>query len=292
MTDISNTKDRIDENNQPLPSLVSSIISASINEAEKINEEIEKRFGKDTKEYKLKSLLILYEFIFFFLHYVSRTIFNKTGKANHILLDEVGLTVSGVVSETFFGHWPKEKCEEMRLDFFKKLDVAETEYAKCASSHKKTWIEVTISLLADRLAKIVTGQVNQDAIFLLGMIQSMTAHLFGKRKITDLIQEVLAAQDEGGNCATCRNKITGVHISAAGKDFCSDVCHLRFWKDEMPNLGGRLITDEDISNLDSLVGESRKGEYTRISRFILERFNSTAFMLNLRYGPPSEDKQD
>lgn len=92
-------------------------------------------------------------------------------------------------------------------------------------------------------------------------------------------------------CATCGNNIGSTSVSAAGKDFCSDVCHLRFWKDEMPNLGGRWITDEDIVKVEQLSGEDRKNEYARIVQFIMDNFDMTSLMLNIRYGQPPEDKQ-
>jgi hypothetical protein len=96
----------------------------------------------------------------------------------------------------------------MKSDFFKNLDMSEIEYAGCKELFKKPWedrkliekitdnktSEATINLLTDRLAKIITGHVNQDPIFLLGIVQSMTDALFGEEKITGLIHEVVDSQ--------------------------------------------------------------------------------------------------
>ena len=85
------------------------------------------------------------------------------------------------------------------------------------------------------------------------------------------------------NCAFCKKKIMGNSISVTGRDFCSDICHLRFWKDEMPNLGGRWISDENLAELEYLNGQEREDEYNRIVNFIIDNFGITKFMLQLQY---------
>lgn len=85
------------------------------------------------------------------------------------------------------------------------------------------------------------------------------------------------------NCENCGNKIVGQNISAAQKDFCSDICHLKFWKEEMPNLGGRWIEEEDIQKLKKLSGKEREEKYNEIINFIMDNFGLTSFMLNLQY---------
>ena len=92
------------------------------------------------------------------------------------------------------------------------------------------------------------------------------------------------------NCATCQRKIIGSSISAANRDFCSDICHLRFWKDEMPNLGGRWISDENLQKLEQLQGKEREGLYSKIVTSIMDNFDETYFMLMLRYGKLSDDR--
>jgi len=56
----------------------------------------------------------------------------------------------------------------------------------------------------------------------------------------------------------------------------------------MPNLGGRWITEEDIQGLIGLEGQARQDAYSKIVRFILDNFDSTAAMLSLRFGKPSD----
>ena len=83
-------------------------------------------------------------------------------------------------------------------------------------------------------------------------------------------------------CANCEKE--KAIISAAGKHFCSDVCHLRFWKEEMPNLGGQWIDEEDILMLDKLSGEPRKRAYDKLVMFILNNFENTSLMLRMKSG--------
>lgn len=94
------------------------------------------------------------------------------------------------------------------------------------------------------------------------------------------------------NCATCKKEINGAPILAVDRSFCSDVCHLRFWKDELPNLGGRWISDEDIQRLQRLHGEEREEEYSRIVSFILNHLDSSPLMLNLRHSIEPEPQEE
>ena len=90
-------------------------------------------------------------------------------------------------------------------------------------------------------------------------------------------------------CQTCERETNMVRLSAAGQYFCSDVCHLRFWKDNMPNLGGKWITDRNIAKVGSLEGEERKEEYNRITGFILKNMSDTVIFSRLRRKMQSED---
>jgi hypothetical protein len=79
-------------------------------------------------------------------------------------------------------------------------------------------------------------------------------------------------------CAQCKNPITSNYIIAVKRDFCSEVCHLRFWKEEMPNLGGQWITDEALEILGKLKGGERNAYYSKIISFIMNNFDSTTLM--------------
>lgn len=79
-------------------------------------------------------------------------------------------------------------------------------------------------------------------------------------------------------CVYCKKEISDSPILFAGHDFCSDVCQLRLYKEEMPNLGGEFITDEEIKELEQATGERRSDLYEKISLRNAERFNQSNFM--------------
>ena len=83
-------------------------------------------------------------------------------------------------------------------------------------------------------------------------------------------------------CAYCKKDINENSISFADRDFCSDVCHLRFYKEEMPNLGGDMITNEEIQELERSSKSNRRNLYEKITLRNMERFDQSKFMENLK----------
>lgn len=79
-------------------------------------------------------------------------------------------------------------------------------------------------------------------------------------------------------CTYCKKEIIDSPILFSGYDFYSDVCQLRFYKEEMPNLGGEFITDEEIKELEKATGKGRGDLYEKISLRNTERFNQSNFM--------------
>ncbi len=59
-------------------------------------------------------------------------------------------------------------------------------------------------------------------------------------------------------CAMCGEAISGIEIKAFQQSFCSFECHLKYWKEEMPNLGGEFITDEDLEKISKMDEENAK----------------------------------
>lgn len=80
-------------------------------------------------------------------------------------------------------------------------------------------------------------------------------------------------------CAWCKKSInSGNYISGASQIFCSDVCLLRFYKEELPNLVGHVITDEDIQEIEQSTGEKRRELYEKISSRMMEGIDSSKIM--------------
>ena len=83
-------------------------------------------------------------------------------------------------------------------------------------------------------------------------------------------------------CAYCKKEISGNSISFAERDFCSDICQLKFYREEMPNLGGDMINDEEIRELERASGEKRQELYGQITLRNMERFDQSKFMKQLK----------
>lgn len=107
-----------------------------------------------------------------------------------------------------------------------------------------------------------------------------------KKRISDL--------DDGKEhyCETCKRKIEDEILLATKREFCSDVCYLRYWREERPNFGGRWITDENLKELEQLTGQAREDEYKRIVNFLLDNFDANYVMLMLRYGDLKKKPKD
>ena len=93
------------------------------------------------------------------------------------------------------------------------------------------------------------------------------------------------------NCAWCKKSIqAGEHISGAGYDFCTDVCLLRFYKEELPNFVGHVITDEDIHEIERATGQKRKELYEKITLRMMDGVESSNFMQTIIKA--SDDAED
>ena len=90
-------------------------------------------------------------------------------------------------------------------------------------------------------------------------------------------------------CALCEKTIERDAILAVDRFFCTEYCRLKFWREENTGLGGSWITDENLSDMQNLVGEERKKEYDRIVNFIAGNIGATALMLRFRGDPKADN---
>lgn len=85
-------------------------------------------------------------------------------------------------------------------------------------------------------------------------------------------------------CDYCGQNSGDKTISAANRSFCSDICHLHFWKEEMPGLGGSMISEKTIKGIEQLKGRERQKEYDQVVLSILDSFEQTHIMRGIQDG--------
>lgn len=85
------------------------------------------------------------------------------------------------------------------------------------------------------------------------------------------------------NCALCRKSINSKsYISFTNREFCSDICQLKFYKEEIPNLGGSAVTDEDIIKVEQSSGDERRELIEDIFNRTMNAFESGKFIQALK----------
>jgi hypothetical protein len=76
--------------------------------------------------------LVLNEFYFFFLHMLNRHALMALGDGGRgELQDRVGPLVVGSLVESVYGHWPDDRKQGLRGEFYDNMNRAELEYANC-----------------------------------------------------------------------------------------------------------------------------------------------------------------
>lgn len=162
----------------------------------------------------------------------------------------------------------------------------------------KKWFEQAIELTPDKMdypdpvinLKNIEDKSPDDRINIDDFSASLRADFISTKKhISDI------GDRKEHYCETCKRKIENEVLLATKKEFCSDICYLRYWKEEMPNFGGRWITDENIKEVEQLTGQARQDKYNQIVSFVLDNFDTNYAMLMLRYGDnrmKPKDKED
>jgi hypothetical protein len=100
--------------------------------AESLKPDLEEKFGKDSKEFHSTYILVLLEYMWFFLHLTNRYAFAQLGhERRNKLLDVLGPSTIDATIETYFSHWPQSLKDGIERDFYKNLNNREIEYASC-----------------------------------------------------------------------------------------------------------------------------------------------------------------
>jgi hypothetical protein len=82
------------------------------------------------KEKQEAEIYVFYEYLYFFMHLVMRSAFSQlTEQQIEGLQRYLGPVVSSTAVDSFFAHWPENLKENMKTDFYVKLNDAEVEYS-------------------------------------------------------------------------------------------------------------------------------------------------------------------
>jgi hypothetical protein len=186
-----------------LSKLSNKVFEKSLRCAESLKPDLERKFGRDSKEFHSKYVPVLFEFMYFFLHLTNRFAFAQLGhERRNRLYDELVPPTIDATIEAYFGHWPKNLKEGIERDFLSNLNNAEMEYGSCEElllkpeSDTPTIAKITsgaksksvVGQLIDNLSQLVNGEINMDPLFAMQIWGLVIASL-EKKEIPSLISE-------------------------------------------------------------------------------------------------------
>ncbi len=74
-------------------------------------------------------------------------------------------------------------------------------------------------------------------------------------------------------CQTCSEVLGENRTLDDEKKFCSDICHLRYWKSKLSHLGDSFMNHKEIDSLSLLGGSERAASYKELSARIYDVFD-------------------
>jgi hypothetical protein len=118
---------------QPVFDLEQGVLLATVQCGEEIKASLSKlpltKYGVLAEQKKFE---IYTEFVFFFLHFISRQAYGRLPRAKaDKLLQTIGEFVLSSVVDVFIGHWPDDLKTRIRSELYSNLNEAEGEYAQC-----------------------------------------------------------------------------------------------------------------------------------------------------------------
>jgi hypothetical protein len=119
------------KNDSALLNLSTKISKSSVFCTNFFKSALEKRHGRDSKEFYLKYVSILLEFMSFFIHLTDRFTLGKIVlEKRHKLVNQLANFMVNVPFKTLFGHWPEILRDNINKDFDKSLYITSVEYSK------------------------------------------------------------------------------------------------------------------------------------------------------------------
>jgi hypothetical protein len=186
--------------------------SASLS-ADPIIEDLKKKLGEESKEFKNKFVPVRFEFLYFFIHLANRSAFAQLGaEKSEKLSSQLVEHLIDTTVEILMGHWPEHLKQGIKKDSYNNYNVAESDYAKCKAiflmpeDDTKTEDRIAtgeksksmIGQLVDNVSEIITGKVNISLLFPLQILESIGGMLEKKKDIDALIPKAAAAELECG----------------------------------------------------------------------------------------------
>lgn len=191
------------KNESAMSKLSKKVFEMSLLCTETLKPDLEKKFGKDSKEFHSKYIPVLFEFMYFFLHLTNRSAFAQLGheRRNELYDELVPLTIDTTI-EIYFGHWPKNLKDGIKNDFCDNLSNSEMEYGNCKELLLKPEYDTPtlerimsgaksksmIGQLTDNLSQIIKGEISLDPIFRM-TICGVVLESLKKKEIEALVSE-------------------------------------------------------------------------------------------------------
>jgi hypothetical protein len=169
--------------------------SASLS-ADPIIEDLKKKLGEESKEFKNKFVPVRFEFLYFFIHLANRSAFAQLGaEKSEKLSSQLVEHLIDTTVEILMGHWPEHLKQGIKKDSYNNYNVAESDYAKCKAiflmpeDDTKTEDRIAtgeksksmIGQLVDNVSEIITGKVNISLLFPLQILESIGGMLEKKK---------------------------------------------------------------------------------------------------------------
>jgi hypothetical protein len=191
------------KNESALSKLSNKVFEKSLLCAETLKPDLEEKFGKDSKEFSLKYIPVLLEFMCFFLHLTDRYALNLLGhEKRDKLIDELCPSTIDVMTQRLCGHWPTSSKDQLRKDFLDRFNSAQIEYGSCKELLLKPEDDTPamqklmsgaksksmVGQLTDFLSRIIKGEINVNAFFAVQVWGAVMGTL-EKKEIHALVPE-------------------------------------------------------------------------------------------------------
>jgi hypothetical protein len=136
---LAQMREEAEKRAEPIVFLANAIFQSALACAQAIRPQID--FPSE-RERERQWLIILHEFVYFFMHMTNRAAYRILGPDSRTrLYEDLGASVPAAVTEAVCGHWPAKLKSNLLGDFFHNLNNAELEYAECKQIFSETLAE-------------------------------------------------------------------------------------------------------------------------------------------------------